>query len=452
MFTYPPVTYTIYSVGPRIVKRLPLPILALTAVMAAPVGAQAAVSADVRVEVDPPVFSPNGDGRLDQTTISVEVDRPSSIRVDAVDPGGRVVRTWTETAEPGQPARIGWDGLGDGTVVPDGTYRILARGATAADLIGEAESQVSVDTTGPRLGWVGASPVLGSQPEVTFRFRAVDTSAPLQLGLYIDDLEGRIGTAQSSVSSGNGRISWRARTDEGSPIAPGTYFASLNVRDAAGNGSTSRRIPWRVHRPGRARIWREVPGAGRRVGITIDDCHNAGAWSSMLRTLSRRQAGATFFCPGRQVLANARLARRTIRDGHVIGSHGWDHALLTPLSRTDALRRLEADAEALWRVARRTTAPYFRPPYGAYDRDVVAAAGRSAHLRVVLWDVDPQDWRSPGVSSIVSEVLAEAGPGSIVLLHTVSQSATALPAVISGLRSRGLEPVGLPELFLAAGR
>jgi len=70
---------------------------------------------------------------------------------------------------------------------------------------------------------------------------------------------------------------------------------------------------------------------------------------------------------------------------------------------------------------------------------------------VILWDVDPQDWASPGSSAIASRVLSSVRPGSIVLLHLRAQTAAALPTILRGLRARGYQVVTVPKLFRAAG-
>jgi hypothetical protein len=44
-----------------------------------------------------------------------------------------------------------------------------------------------------------------------------------------------------------------------------------------------------------------------------------------------------------------------------------------------------------------------------------------------------------------------ARKGSIILMHTKPNSAAAFPAILSGLKAKGLRPVGLSELF-SAGR
>jgi peptidoglycan/xylan/chitin deacetylase (PgdA/CDA1 family) len=80
-----------------------------------------------------------------------------------------------------------------------------------------------------------------------------------------------------------------------------------------------------------------------------------------------------------------------------------------------------------------------------------AASAAIGYYRVILWDVDPQDWRQPGSGAIASHVLSHVRPGSIVCMHLTSQTAAALPSILSGLRSRGYKAVSLPELFHAAG-
>lgn len=408
-------------------------------------------SAPVRLTVAPSAFSPNGDGRLDETEITVATDQPATVTVEVVDPNGTPIRAWTQPVAPGVPVTITWDGTVEGKRVPDGSYVVRGRGETPLDPVEEAQVPVTIDTRAPEAGWKGTSPVLTTQDQVAFEFRAADSSSPLHVRLEIEDRHGVVGATEEDVRPGQGRIEWRARGANGRELLPGTYFASLVVRDGAGNLARLNRAAWRVHTPSRARVVRNVPGAGRQVALTIDDCHFPRAWSRMLRTLRKRKASATFFCPGKQILANPALVRRTIRDGHEIGAHAWDHALLTRLSEAQVTERLRKDADALWRVAQRTTAPYFRPPYGAFDRTVVTAAGRTAHPRVVMWDVDTQDWQRPGVATITHRAIRQSQRGSIVLLHTLDQSAAALPAIITGLRKRGLEPVGLAELF-GAGR
>jgi peptidoglycan/xylan/chitin deacetylase (PgdA/CDA1 family) len=118
----------------------------------------------------------------------------------------------------------------------------------------------------------------------------------------------------------------------------------------------------------------------------------------------------------------------------------------------DAVRSELLRAQApWWDAARATPVPYVRPPYGDYGQTALNAAGSLGYARVILWDVDPQDWASPGSSVIASRVLSSVRPGSIVLLHLRAQTAAALPTILRGLKARGFQVVTVPKLFRAAG-
>jgi peptidoglycan/xylan/chitin deacetylase (PgdA/CDA1 family) len=68
----------------------------------------------------------------------------------------------------------------------------------------------------------------------------------------------------------------------------------------------------------------------------------------------------------------------------------------------------------------------------------LVAAGVAGYRQMMLWDVDPRDWQYPGAEVIVGRALADCSTGSVVDLHVTAQTAEALPALIAGLRQRGL--------------
>ena len=93
----------------------------------------------------------------------------------------------------------------------------------------------------------------------------------------------------------------------------------------------------------------------------------------------------------------------------------------------------------------------FRPPYGSFDATTFKEL-RAFHMLMVLWSEDTSDYALPGVAAIVQRTLAGAHPGAIILMHDGggdrSQTIAALPAIVRGLRRRGLEPVTIPRLML----
>ena len=184
------------------------------------------------------------------------------------------------------------------------------------------------------------------------------------------------------------------------------------------------------------------------VALTFDDGPSPLYTPQVLDVLRRYQTPATFFVVGYHALQYPDLVRAEARAGMTVGDHSFDHPNYPPFA---ALTTGQIDTEiARGRDALRGLAPpprLFRPPGGSFSPYVEAAAHRLG-LRVTLWSVDPTDW-AVGVSSgqIVARVLGAVRPGSIVIMHdgggNRAATVAALPAIIAGIRARGLRLVAL---------
>jgi peptidoglycan/xylan/chitin deacetylase (PgdA/CDA1 family) len=419
-------------------------------------GGQAAHAAQpsVTLAVSPLAFSPDADGIKDTLRATIRVTEPVSLTIDIADEHGTLVYTnapGVSVAAAG-PVRFRWNGrMGPderGELAHDGRYLIRVTATNSLGAQAVAEQRVLLDTTPPLMRWGrgGVAPTILRKGSLSLRFRLYDVSDRVHLKIELRDQAGDPVPAGSAQAAAPGRVALRWPRAHAARLTPGAYGLALKGLDEAGNTSTSARESFLVDHPVQARVYALFHGVGRRVALTFDDCNSGRAWASLLRTLARFKVKATFFCPGQQVLANPALARRTVRAGHAIGSHGWDHANFGALSFSSAERRLIDDRAVWWRLARVAPMPYFRPPYGAYDSTTMAAAGRAGYGAVVLWDVDPRDWTRPGSAAIISRVLAHAHAGSIILMHVLDQTAAALPSIIRGLRRRHLDPVTLPVL------
>jgi peptidoglycan/xylan/chitin deacetylase (PgdA/CDA1 family) len=85
-------------------------------------------------------------------------------------------------------------------------------------------------------------------------------------------------------------------------------------------------------------------------------------------------------------------------------------------------------------------APLFAPPAGDCDDRVVHAARRFG-CTTILWTVDTVDWKRPPAATIVARAVGKSSNGSLILMHPTKPTLEALPAMIDGLRKKGLEPV-----------
>lgn len=190
------------------------------------------------------------------------------------------------------------------------------------------------------------------------------------------------------------------------------------------------------------------PALPPSVALTFDDGPSPLYTPEVLAVLRRYRVPATFFLVGYHALQYPDLVRAEARAGMAVGDHSFDHPLYPPFAALTAEQittEIARGRDALGGL----TPPVrlFRPPGGSYSPYVVAAARRLG-LRVVLWSVDPADWL-PGASAarIVARVLGAVRPGSIVILHdgggNRAATVAALPAIVEGIRARGLRLVAL---------
>lgn len=196
----------------------------------------------------------------------------------------------------------------------------------------------------------------------------------------------------------------------------------------------------------------EVVSAGSRdqpvVALTFDDGTDPANTRAIFATLQSAGVAATFFPFGNAMRADPSFWPQVVAAGYPIGNHSMTHPVLTGLSDA-ALRSEINDATALiTQLSGRPPISFIRPPYGAWDQRVAAAAAAGGYSSLLLWDVDPRDWAGPSAQTILDRVVAAARDGSVILLHTyAAQTTIALPGIITGLRARGFGFVTIPQLL-----
>ncbi len=314
---------------------------------------------------------------------------------------------------------------------------------------------VKIDTQPPAISQLRLRPgLLRRVRPVDVGFSLSDISGGARLSYTVLDQYGYLARRGRGISVGEGArtIAIPDRYGNGRTFVPGLFRVTLTFTDRAGNSTVTRPLAFRDYHPVRASVTYNVKGAGRRVALTFDDGGPAWVWARMLDTLKKYHMHATFFVIGPYVSAEPRVAQRVVREGHGIGSHGWTHSPMTTQGYDGVRRELVSSEAPWWRAARATPVGWLRPPYGDHNRTTVAAAGSVGFQHVVLWDVDPGDWRGYGAGTIAANTLSHVHSGAIIGLHVRANTMAALPTILRGLRARGYRSVSLPELFHAAGR
>jgi peptidoglycan-N-acetylglucosamine deacetylase len=188
--------------------------------------------------------------------------------------------------------------------------------------------------------------------------------------------------------------------------------------------------------------------SGHEVALTFDD--GPGPYTlRLLAELNRLKVRATFFVVGSQEQYFSEGTAAEVESGDAIGDHTETHPMMAQLSPHDQYNELfEQMAQVEVVGAKRPR--LFRPPYGSFDATTFKEL-RHLRLLMVLWSVDTGDYALPGTEAIVQRALAGARPGAIILMHDAggdrSETIAALPAIVRGLRRRGLAPVTVPQLL-----
>src|ERR1035441_713762 len=186
----------------------------------------------------------------------------------------------------------------------------------------------------------------------------------------------------------------------------------------------------------------------RDVALTFDD--GPGPYTpEVLSVLERFHVRGTFFVIGKMLRYFGASTAREIRDGDVIGDHTESHPMMASLSAHDQHEELFEQIARI-ELLDGPRPVLFRPPYGSFDATTLHEL-KAMHLLMVLWSVDTDDYRQPGVPVIVERALEGAHPGAIILLHDAggvrTQTIAALPAIITKLRARGFHLVTVPQLL-----
>jgi len=186
---------------------------------------------------------------------------------------------------------------------------------------------------------------------------------------------------------------------------------------------------------------------GPYIAMTFDDGPSPETTPRLLEILKQRNIKATFFMIGQNAEHNPEIVKRILADGHEIGNHSWTHPQLAKLSDDRVTEEITKTQNAI-RDASGYTPTLLRPPYGSITARQKDWIENRLGLSVILWSVDPFDWKRPGASVIRQRILAGATPGAIVLSHDIhKQTVDAMPATLDALAAKGFKFVTVSQLI-----
>ncbi len=194
----------------------------------------------------------------------------------------------------------------------------------------------------------------------------------------------------------------------------------------------------------------------REMALTFDAGDGRGYTLDILDVLDRYGVKASFGVTGEWAEANPDLLLEMIDRGHHVMNHTYSHRSFTGVPPgterlTPEERRAEVmeTEETIREISGYDVSPYFRFPYGDYDRSDLAMLKELGYDYTMWWGCDSLAWMGSTPEEIVQRCgVEEAAPGAIVLLHVDPEADfLALPGLIETLQGSGYDLVTLEELI-----
>ncbi len=102
---------------------------------------------------------------------------------------------------------------------------------------------------------------------------------------------------------------------------------------------------------------------------------------------------------GKEVVKYPEIVAEIHADGHLIGTHSYEHVNLKNLCDEAAIEQVDKTNEAIHAITGEYP-EYIRPPFGSWKCNL----DYETKMIEVLWDIDPLDWKTNNSESMQSPV------------------------------------------------
>ena len=183
------------------------------------------------------------------------------------------------------------------------------------------------------------------------------------------------------------------------------------------------------------------------VALSYDDGPSSNT-ASILETLEKYGAHATFFMVGENIDLHPDWVKMVYESGNEVANHTVNHKNLNTLLAEDIRKEVENNQSKLNSTLGLDKKYLVRPPYGNANDTVKATVEHP----MILWWVDTLDWKSKDPDAVLEEVKKATKDGAIILMHDLyATTAEATKKVVPWLKDQGYQICSVSEMFAARG-
>jgi len=186
---------------------------------------------------------------------------------------------------------------------------------------------------------------------------------------------------------------------------------------------------------------------GPYIAMTFDDGPSSANTPRLLDLAAKDHIKLTFFLIGENAARLPKLVQRELAEGHEVGNHSYTHPDLAKMSDDAVRSEIQKTQDAIIGASGyRPT--LMRPPYGAMTPRQRLWVSHDFGFKIILWEVDPLDWKDPGADVVASRIITAVRPGYIILSHDIhAHTVDAMPKVFDTLLAKGYKFVTVSELL-----
>ena len=182
-------------------------------------------------------------------------------------------------------------------------------------------------------------------------------------------------------------------------------------------------------------LWNYPASDGKKIYLTFDDGPHAAATPFVLDELKKYNAKASFFCIGKNVIAETAIYKRILTEGHRVGNHSFNHLNGWKTDNKVYIENIE-------KAHQQIDSDLFRPPYGRATAFQIRNLKEKLNYKIVMWDVLSGDF-DPSVNGHLAaeRVIRTSKSGSIVVFHDSAKAfqvlQVALPVILAYFSGQG---------------
>ena len=173
------------------------------------------------------------------------------------------------------------------------------------------------------------------------------------------------------------------------------------------------------------------------VSLMFNVYMGKGYVESILKTLEKCEARATFFVGGVWVEKNEECFMKIYNSGNEIGSHGYWHKDHDKISDNQQINEIALTEELIVSLTG-FKMTLFAPPSGAFNNATLTIAD-SMGYKTIMWSKDTIDWRDQDEGLIFERATKNIKAGDLILMHPTKATAESLKQIIQEIKNKGLK-------------